>query len=233
MSLTEKLSLLVTLAKTLKEIHGNGIIHNRINPFSILINPLTREIRATDFTTAARASSEARTDISSDMQVSILSYISPEQTGRTNRSTDTRSDLYSMGAVFYRIITGRAPFESKDPLELIHCQVARLPLPPAQLCEIPLPLLSDIILKLLAKSAEDRYQTARGLEEDLGRCLYEVRSEGTVVSFALGTHDNSDIFHIPEKIFGRDPEIEELKKYYDAMMRGKSGRFPDRSDRHR
>ena len=128
--------------------------------------------------------------------------MAPEQTGRMNRSIDTRSDLYSFGVTLYKMLTGVLPFSAADPLEWVHCHIARQPTPPRERAGVPEPL-SLLTMKLLAKNAEERYQTAAGVEADLRRCLAELESHGRIDAFPLGAHDASDRLLIPEKLYGR------------------------------
>src|SRR6201999_1112216 len=136
-----------------------------------------------------------------------LAYMAPEQTGRMNRSIDSRSDLYALGITFYEMLTGTLPFTAADPMEWVHCHIARQPVPPGErVAGVPGPL-SAIVMKLLAKTAEERYQTAAGVEADLRRCLAEWESHGRIDSFPLGAYDVSNRLLIPEKLYGRDREI--------------------------
>ena len=144
--------------------------------------------------------------------------MAPEQTGRMNRSIDARSDLYSLGVTFYQMLTGVLPFTASDPLEWVHCHIARQPVPPHERAKgIPLPV-SAIVMKLLAKTAEERYQTAAGVEADLRRCLSEWETEGVITRFPLGTHDASDRLLIPETLYGRETEIAGLLAAFDRVV---------------
>src|SRR5580693_3246085 len=143
--------------------------------------------------------------------------MSPEQTGRMNRSMDTRSDLYSLGVTLYQMLTGVLPFAAADPLEWVHCHIARQAIAPADRGAVPEPL-SAIIMRLLAKDAEDRYQTAAGLEADLRRCLSEWQAHGRIDPFPLGTNDFSDRLLIPEKLYGREREVDALLAAFDRVV---------------
>ena len=143
--------------------------------------------------------------------------MSPEQTGRMNRSMDTRSDLYSLGVTLYQMLTGVLPFAAADPLEWVHCHIARQPVAPADRRAVPEPL-SAIIMRLLAKNAEERYQTAAGLEADLRRCLTEWQSHGRIDPFPLGADDSSDRLLIPEKLYGREREVDALLAAFDRVV---------------
>jgi PAS domain S-box-containing protein len=139
-----------------------------------------------------------------------LAYMAPEQTGRMNRSVDSRSDLYALGVTFYEMLTGQLPFTAADPMEWVHCHIARQPVPPTeQVAGVPGPLAA-IVMKLLAKTAEERYQTAAGVTADLRRCQAEWEATGRIGPFPLGTHDASDRLLIPEKLYGREREIDAL-----------------------
>lgn len=146
-----------------------------------------------------------------------LAYMAPEQTGRMNRSIDTRSDLYSLGVTLYQMLTGTLPFVAADPLEWIHCHIARQPPPPGERATVPGPL-SSLTMKLLAKNAEERYQTASGLETDLRRCLAEWESHGRIDAFPLGARDVPDRLLIPEKLYGRERDVNVLREAFDQVV---------------
>src|ERR1700686_3030576 len=152
------------------------------------------------------------------MIAGTLAYMAPEQTGRMNRSVDSRSDLYALGVTFYEMLTGTLPFTAADPMEWVHCHIARQPKPPEErVGGIPRPLAA-MVMKLLAKTAEERYQTAAGVEADLRRCLAEWEATGRIVTFPLGAHDTSGRLLIPEKLYGREREIEALIAAFDRVV---------------
>ena len=144
--------------------------------------------------------------------------MAPEQTGRMNRSIESRSDLYSLGVTLYEMLTGSLPFTASDPMDWVHCHIARQPLPPNERVQnVPAPVAA-IIMKLLAKTAEDRYQTAAGVERDLGRCLAEWDVHHRIDDFPLGEHDTPDRLLIPEKLYGRAGETETLRAAFDRVV---------------
>ena len=144
--------------------------------------------------------------------------MSPEQTGRMNRSIDSRSDLYSYGVVLYEIVTGSLPFVASDALEWVHCHVARQPVPPDERIKGIPSSISAIIMRLLAKTAEERYQTAASVEADLRWCLHELESLGRINLFPLGKHDVSDRLRIPEKLYGRDRQVKRLLNAFERVV---------------
>ncbi len=151
----------------------------------------------------------------------VLAYVSPEQTGRMNRMLDYRTDFYSLGVVFYELLTGQRPFPSTDPLELVHAHIAKQPNPPQELnSQIPFPL-AEIVTKLLAKMAEDRYQSAVGLKADLERCLDQIHTKGEIQTFSLGQNDISNRFQVSQKLYGRQEEIAILLETFEEVSRGK------------
>lgn len=167
LNLKEFLQIAIQLTTALSFVHQNNIIHKDIKPKNILINPQTKQVKITDFSIASRLTKETPVFRTSKLLEGTLAYISPEQTGRINRNVDYRCDFYSLGVTFYELLTNSLPFTSTDPLELIHCHIAKQPTSPRQLQQdIPV-ALSNLVMKLLAKNAEDRYQTALGIKADL------------------------------------------------------------------
>jgi predicted ATPase len=214
--------LAIQLANILTELHKQEIILHNINPNAILINPETNKIFLTDFSFATSQNNNIKTMRLPLSQHSFLSYVSPEQTGRMNRTVDYRTDFYSLGVLFYELLTGNLPFLSDDPLELIHAHIAKTPLTPTEInSEIP-ETVSKIVMKLLAKTAEQRYQSAAGLKADLEICAREWAAHREVMSFPLGLHDVSDRFNIPQKLYGRKEEVEHLLDTFDRVCEGTS-----------
>jgi diguanylate cyclase (GGDEF)-like protein len=206
------------IVQTLEVLYQNHLIHKDIKPQNILINPSTLEVKLTDFSIASMLPKEAQSLHNPNILEGTLAYISPEQTGRMNRGVDYRTDFYSLGVTFYELLTGGLPFESQDPLELVH---AHLTQHPACLTEInsALPLaLSNLVFKLMAKVAEDRYQSWRGLQADLGYCRQQWEALGAIPGFQLGRQDSSDRFLIPEKLYGREEEVRLLMTTFESVV---------------
>ena len=220
MEMTRFLGLAIGIARALGKLHQQGLVHKDIKPANILVNGTTDEVRLTGFGIASRLVRERQLPHPPETIAGTLAYMAPEQTGRMNRSIDSRSDLYALGVTFYQMLTGGLPFAAADPMEWVHCHLARRPAPPAErFTGIP-DGVSAIVMKLLAKSAEDRYQTAAGLESDLRRCQGQWEAQRRVDDFALGQQDRPDRLVIPEKLYGRQREIETLLASFDRIVNG-------------
>ncbi len=201
-------------------VHQQQIIHKDINPSNLVLNPNTQELKLIDFGISTQLSRENPTFRNPNLLEGTLLYIAPEQTGRMNRSVDYRSDFYSLGATFYELLTGRVPFPSDDPLALVHSHIAQQPIPPHQINpEIP-EAISHIILKLMSKNAEDRYQSAYGLKRDLEECLRQWQTTEQIQPFPLATQDSSARFQLPQKLYGRQQEIAELLSGFERVCSG-------------
>ena len=216
LDLTRVLRIAIGLATALGQVHRHGLIHKDIKPANVLVDD-AGNVWLTGFGIASQLPHERQAPAPPEIIAGTLAYMAPEQTGRMNRSIDTRSDLYSLGVTLYQMLTGALPFAAADPLEWVHCHIARQPTPPGDRAAVPEPL-SAIIMKLLAKNAEERYQTASGLEADLRRCLAEWQSHGRIDPFPLGAHDSSDRLLIPEKLYGREREIDALLAAFDRVV---------------
>ena len=210
----------INVAVALEKLHQRGLVHKDIKPINILVNSATDEVRLTGFGIASRMARERQSPHPPETIAGTLAYMAPEQTGRMNRSIDSRSDLYALGVTLYQMLTGALPFTATDPMEWVHCHLARRPVAPAErLKEIPA-AISAIVMKLLAKRAEDRYQTAAGLERDLRRCQTEWEAQRRIDAFPLGEHDTPDRLRIPEKLYGRQREVETLLATFDRVVKG-------------
>jgi len=220
LTLTRFLNIAIQLADTLEQLHQHQIIHKDIKPQNIIINPETEQVKITDFSIASQLVREIQQVNNPEILEGTLAYMSPEQTGRMNRTISFKSDLYSLGVTFYEMLTLRLPFESQDPLELVHCHIAKLPIPPHHHdSTIPEPI-SLMVMKLLAKNAEDRYQSASGLKADLQICLDQLQTKGEIDSFLLGQIDLSDQLFIPQKLYGREQEVEMLLQAFERVAGG-------------
>jgi PAS domain S-box-containing protein len=220
LELTQFLRIAAGLATALTGLHERGLIHKDIKPANILVDPISSRVWLTGFSIASNLPRERQAPEAPETIAGTLPYMAPEQTGRMNRSIDSRSDLYSLGVTLYEVLTGSLPFTANDPMEWVHCHIARQPVPPGDRAkEIP-PILSAIILKLLAKTAEERYQTAAGAESDLRHCLAEWETQGRINEFPLGEHDSPDRLLIPEKLYGRAREIDALLASFDRVAAG-------------
>jgi PAS domain S-box-containing protein len=218
LDLSHFLRIAIPLAGALRHVHERGLIHKDIKPANILVDLASSGVWLTGFGIASRLPRERQAPAPPEVIAGTLAYMAPEQTGRMNRSIDSRSDLYALGVTFYQMLTGSLPFTATDPMEWVHCHIARRPLPPSERSKnIPAPV-SEIIMKLLAKTAEERYQTAAGVESDLRYCLAEWERKGRIDSFALGEHDAPDRLLLPEKLYGRAREIETLLACFDRTI---------------
>jgi len=216
LDLTRVLRIAVGLATVLGQVHRQGFIHKDIKPANVLVDKASN-VWLTGFGIASQLPHERQVPAPPEIIAGTLAYMAPEQTGRMNRSMDARSDLYSLGVTLYQMLTGHLPFAAADPLEWVHCHIARQPASPGDRAAIPEPLCA-IVMKLLAKNAEERYQTAFGLESDLRRCQAEWQSTGRIDPFPLGVHDASDRLLIPDKLYGREREIDVLLAAFDRVL---------------
>ncbi|HEV3444972.1 MAG TPA: serine/threonine-protein kinase PknK, partial [Gemmataceae bacterium] len=216
--ITSFLRVAIGLAAALGRLHERGLIHKDVKPAHILVNAATGAAWLIGFDIASRLPREHQAPEPPEVIAGTLAYMAPEQTGRMNRSVDSRSDLYALGVTFYEMLTGTLPFTAADPMGWVHCHIARQPTPPGERANgIPGPL-SEIVMKLLAKTAEERYQTAAGVAADLRRCLAEWEGQGRIAPFPLGMQDVPDRLLIPEKLYGREREIDALLAAFDRVV---------------
>src|SRR4028119_1140611 len=219
-SLKEFLLVASATTEILGQIHSANIIHKDLNPSNIVFNPATGQLQIIDFGISTQLTRETPSVKNPNILEGTLAYISPEQTGRMNRSLDYRADFYSLGVTFYELLTGKLPFDTEDALELIHCHIARQPLSPHEIKpEIP-PIISQIVSKLMAKNAETRYQPAGGLNHDLEICLVQLQETGSIEEFDLGTRDITGSFLISEKLYGRESEVYNLLAAFERVSTG-------------
>ncbi|MDF0555163.1 ATP-binding sensor histidine kinase [Kamptonema sp. UHCC 0994] len=220
LSLREFLQIAIALCNTLDILYRDRIIHKDIKLSNILINPETKQVKLIDFSIASLLPRETQTLINPNVLEGTLAYISPEQTGRMNRGIDYRTDFYSLGVTFYELLTEKLPFKSNDPMELVHCHIAKpSPLVDEIHSEIP-SVLSEIVTKLMAKNAEDRYQSALGLKFDLENCLHQLTETGSIESFEIARRDVSDRFIIPDRLYGRETEAATLLQAFERVSLG-------------
>jgi PAS domain S-box-containing protein len=220
--LAEFLRLAIQVSEILGLIHAAHVIHKDINPNNIILNPTTGIVKIIDFGIATRFARTNPSFSNPTVLEGTLAYISPEQTGRMNRMLDYRTDFYSLGVSFYELLVGQLPFVTDDVLELVHCHLAKQPVP---LCEVNVdipPIVSDIVLKLMAKNAEERYQSAAGIKADLEECLLQLETTGQIEEFQLGTQDISEKFQIPQKLYGREAEVKTLLAAFERVS-GEAG----------
>ncbi|MFB2894656.1 AAA family ATPase [Aerosakkonemataceae cyanobacterium BLCC-F50] len=218
--LPEFLSIALVLCDAIDLLYRERVIHKDIKPSNILINPQTKEVKLIDFSIASLLPRETQTLLNPNVLEGTLAYISPEQTGRMNRGIDYRTDFYSLGVTFYELLTGELPFQSNDPMKLVHCHIAKPPKLVNQINpDIPA-VLSEIVAKLMAKNAEDRYQSALGLKWDLEQCWQQLQAKGKIETFPIAQRDLCDRFIIPDKLYGRETEVEILLQAFDRVSLG-------------
>src|SRR6476661_5499547 len=218
--INEFLPIAIQIANSLDGLYRYHVIHKDLKPANILINPVSKQVKLIDFSIASLLPRQTQEIQNPNLLEGTLPYISPEQTGRMNRGIDYRTDFYSLGVTFYELLTRQLPFQSEDPIELVHCHLAKQPIPVHHLNKsVPL-VLSEIVSKLMAKNAEDRYQSAIGLKFDLETCLHQWQKTGEIASFKLGQRDLCDRFIIPEKLYGRESEVFSLLEVFERVSAG-------------
>ncbi|MDA8402972.1 MAG: serine/threonine-protein kinase PknK, partial [Desulfobacteraceae bacterium] len=218
--LEQKLIIAIRTAEALGQIHQQSIIHKDINPSNIVWNPRTGLLKIIDFGISTELSRENPEVRHPNILEGTINYISPEQTGRMNRAMDYRTDLYSLGVTFYELFTGELPFYAPDAMGMVHCHIAVMPKSPHSLNPEISDALSEIIMKLLSKAPEDRYQSALGLKRDLEFCLNQLTGGAVLSPFELGRHDISARFQIPQKLYGRKKDVDILLSAFDRVSSG-------------
>ena len=215
-------SIGVQLADVLHYLGEARVIHKDIKPANILIHPQSKQVSLIDFSISSLLPKETQEAKNPNKLEGTLAYLAPEQTGRMNRGVDYRADFYALGVTLFELLTGQLPFESKDAMTLVHCHLAKQPPKIGDLApEVPASLAA-IVHKLMAKNAEDRYQSALGLKHDLERCLYALKETGQVAPFEIGQKDRCDRFIIPEQLYGRKTEVETLLAAFERVSQGTS-----------
>lgn len=222
LNIIDCLKLAIQLTNIIIDLHEQHIIHKDIKPQNIIINPKSKQIKITDFSIASRLSKENVMLSDPNFLKGTLAYMSPEQTGRMNRSIDYRTDFYSLGITFYEMLTCQLPFNCTDPLEIVHSHIAKQPLPPHHINpEIP-EALSHVVMKLLFKTPEERYQSGLGLKADIEICLEQLLSNGKNENFIPGKLDKFSQFTIPQKLYGREEEVTSLLSAFERVSVGRS-----------
>jgi serine/threonine protein kinase len=233
LELQQFLQIGIKLAETIGQLHEHHIIHKDIKPSNIIVNIETGDVKIADFAIASLLPGENQVLSHPNLLEGTLAYMSPEQTGRMNRAIDYRTDFYSLGVTFYEMLCGELPFNAIDPMELVHCHIAKKPVSPckkrkqkiegrinqAEIGEIP-QVVCELVMKLLAKTAEDRYQSAFGLAWDLENCLAQLQTTGEISHITLGEQDQSSHLQISQKLYGREAEVNLLLSTFDRIRRG-------------
>ena len=217
-NLQNLLQIAIKTTDILGSLHENRFVHGDIKPANIIVNIQTGEVKITDFSYSRTLTAEEF--FSFDLAAGTPAYMSPEQTGRMNRMPDFRTDFYSLGVSFYEMLAGELPFKSDDPLALVYCHIAKTPTSLHDARPEIYPVISDIVMKLIVKNPEDRYQSAYGIRYDLQKCLTLLEEKGQVPDFSIGSHDVSPWLNIPQKVYGRDAEKRVLWKALERVMNG-------------
>ncbi|NEQ42133.1 MAG: AAA family ATPase [Leptolyngbya sp. SIOISBB] len=216
-ALADFFPIALQLSQILQGLHRSRVIHKDIKPANILIHPETGHIKLIDFSLSSLLPKENPVLQNPHVLEGSLAYLAPEQTGRMNRGIDYRTDFYALGVTFYELLTGQLPFQTADPMELVHCHIAQQPPAPASLNAAIPPELNALLLKLMAKTAEARYQSAFGLQRDLELCQQRWQSPVETQPLVLGQWDVCDRFIIPEKLYGREPEVASLLAAFERI----------------
>ncbi|WP_437879096.1 serine/threonine protein kinase [Sorangium sp. So ce513] len=216
------LRIAASLADTLEALHGRGVIHKDVKPRNVMIDRSTGATRLVDFGISTCLSRETASAATPDALEGTLAYMSPEQTGRVNRAVDLRTDLYSLGVTLHEMLAGAPPFSAADPMELVHSHIARAPVPLHEISKGVPEALSDVVLRLLSKAPEERYQSARGLKADLEACLSRWTATGWIDPFPLGRQDRTGALRIPQKLYGRERDVAALLSAFGRVREGAS-----------
>ncbi len=225
LEIAEAVRIAAEIARVLGALHARRVVHKSVEPSSVLVNLETGQVRLTSFDVASRLDREEPALAGEGRSLGPLAYVAPEQTGRMNRAVDYRADLYALGVTLYEMLTGRVPFEATEPAALVHAHLAVAPAPPELLRPSVPRALSDVVRKLLAKDAEDRYQSAEGLVSDLEECLGHLVEGATLIDFHIGRNDVCAGFQLPQKLYGRAAEKEALVTAFERASRGAAELF--------
>jgi PAS domain S-box-containing protein len=220
--LSKALSIAGQIVESLADIHAAGVIHKFLRSTSIVLNPGTAELKIVSFDLATTLNRENPALSYPLAPEGSMAYMSPELTGRMNRTVDYRTDFYSLGVIFYEMLTGRLPFETTDAVELVHAHLARTPVAPCAVNPAIPRVVSDLVLKLMAKAPEDRYQSALGIKLDLDLCIQHLQDHGEVQHFQIARQDRADHFLVPEKLYGREREVASILAAFDRTAHGHS-----------
>lgn len=222
LALTDVMAIAIQITDILHDLIQHRVVHKDIKPANILIHPDTKQVKLIDFSIASLLPKETQEIQCPNILEGTLAYLAPEQTGRMNRGIDYRADFYALGVTLYQLLTGILPFTSDDPLELMHCHIAKVPEPVDQVNPDVPTQVAKIVMRLMAKNAEDRYQSALGLKHDLELCLTQWQAMGLITEFELGQRDLSDRFLVPEKLYGRKTEVAQLLEAFERVSDGSS-----------
>jgi histidine kinase len=221
MDLASCLWIASALIDAIGDVHRKRVLHKEVSPRNVLVDAAARHVSLVGHSLASRLSRETRGLMGPDVLEGDLPCISPEQTGRMNRAVDYRTDFYSFGATLYQMLTGQPVVKKTEPMEIVHAHIALAPPSPREISRSVPEVLSTIVMKLLAKDAEDRYQSVRGIKADLEQCAAELAQRGSIGAFVIGTKDQSDVFQVPQKLYGREPQISALMEAFERAAAGR------------
>lgn len=210
----------ILISGVIEKFNSKGIVHLQIHPDDIVWNPQTGRVMIIDFSAAKKLAKPHKTIIPADISKGNLAYIAPEQTGRVNRTIDFRTDFYAIGVIFYEMLTGSLPFDTNDPMEMVHSHIAKTPEAPHAINPSVPPVISSIILKLMAKNPENRYQSPHGLIMDLQQCREQLRTQTKITDFEIGRSDITNKLKIPQKLYGRKTEVKMLHAAFERVAAG-------------